>query len=43
VGTICTVYLWQDESQIADFHIRSQALRDELMPQIPDYAALFKP
>ncbi len=43
VGTICTVYLWQDESQAADFLVRSLAMRDELRPQIPSYAALFRP
>lgn len=43
VGTICTVYLWQDESQAADYFVRSLAMRDELRPQIPGYDALFKP
>jgi iron complex outermembrane receptor protein len=43
VGTICTVYLWFDESQAADYFVRSLAMRDELRPQIPSYAALFKP
>jgi hypothetical protein len=43
VGTICTVYLWQDESQTADFFVRSLAMRDELQPRVPSYEALFKP
>lgn len=43
VGTICTVCLWEDESQAADFLVRSLALRDELRPQIPGCAALFRP
>ncbi|MGH7105997.1 MAG: hypothetical protein ACREFT_05780, partial [Acetobacteraceae bacterium] len=43
IGTICTVFLWQTESQSADFYVRSLAMRDELAPQIPSYAALFKP
>jgi hypothetical protein len=43
VGTICTVYLWQDESQVADYFVRSLAMRDELRPLIPSYDALFMP
>ena len=43
VGTICTVSLWHDETQVADFFARSLAMRDELRPDIPNYAALFKP
>jgi iron complex outermembrane receptor protein len=43
VGTICTVYLWEDESQAADYFVRSLAMRDELRPQIPGYESLFKP
>jgi hypothetical protein len=43
VGTICTVYLWQDESQVADYFVRSLAMRDEMRPLIPSYEALFKP
>jgi hypothetical protein len=43
VGTVCTVYLWEDESQAADLFARSLAMRDELRPQIPGYEALFKP
>ena len=43
VGTICTVYLWDDENQSADLFVRSLAMRDELRPLIPSYAALFKP
>lgn len=43
VGTICTVYLWQDESQVADYFVRSLAMRDELRPLIPSYEALFMP
>lgn len=43
IGTICTVFLWRTESQSADFYVRSLALRDELAPQIPSHAALFKP
>ena len=43
VGTICTVFLWFDESQTTDFYARSLALRDELRPEIPNRAALFQP
>jgi hypothetical protein len=43
VGTICTVYLWEDESQAADYFARSLAMRDELRPLIPSYESLFKP
>ena len=43
VGTICTVCLWFDERQTADFYARSLAMRDELRAEIPSHAALFKP
>jgi iron complex outermembrane receptor protein len=43
VGTICTVYLWEDERQAADYFVRSLAMRDELRPLIPSYESLFKP
>lgn len=43
VGTVCTVYLWDDERQAPDFLSRSLAVRDELRPLIPSYAALFRP
>ena len=43
VGTICTVGLWFDENQTADFYARSLAMRNELRAQILSRAALFKP
>ena len=43
VGTICTVYLWEDERKAADYFVRSLAMRDELRPLIPSYESLFKP
>jgi iron complex outermembrane receptor protein len=43
VGTICTVYLWREEGQVADYFVRSLAMRDVLRPLIPSYEALFKP
>jgi len=43
VGTICTVYLWEDERQAADYFVRSLAMRDELRPLIPSYESLIRP
>lgn len=42
VGTVCTVYLWGDESQTADYFVRSLAMWDELRPLIPSNDSLFK-
>lgn len=40
VGTVVTVYLWRNETEVPELLIRSMKIRDELAPQIPSLEAL---
>ena len=40
VGTLVTVYLWQNETETPELMSRSMKIRDELQPRIPSLAAL---
>ena len=40
VGTLVTVYLWQNEGETPELMGRSMKIRDELQPRIPSLAAL---
>lgn len=42
VGTLVTVYLWQDEDQAPELIARSMKIRNELQPQIPNLPSLLE-